>query len=167
MNTAGAELQTRSPEESLELGRAIGRLLRPGDCVALFGELGSGKTLIVKGLAQGLGSEDPVVSPTFNLMLEYRGRVPIRHLDAYFASREIAFLDEACGEVFDREGVAVVEWAERILEYLPPERLEVRLEFLGPQARRIRLSGLSPRGEELLRNLLPAWNAKKDSRGGP
>lgn len=166
MSTAGARLRTRSSEESLRLGRALGRLLVSGDCVALFGELGSGKTLLVKGMAEGLGSEDLAVSPTFNLMLEYRGRVPLRHLDAYFAAREIAFLDEACGEVFGGGGIAVVEWPERVLEYLPSERLEIRIEFLGPHSRSFRLTGEGERGRRLAQELLKAWAGEKDSGSG-
>src|SRR5262245_31785188 len=132
----GAELVlvTRSPEATESLGEAIGRQLAPGAVVALDGELGSGKTCLVRGLARGLGVEETVSSPSFTLMHEYRGRLTLHHFDAWMAGREQAFLEAGGAEALDGDGVAVIEWAERVRAYLPPARLSVRLAHAGPLA---------------------------------
>jgi len=109
-------LVTHGPEETLALGRRLGRLLGAGDVVALSGPLGSGKTTLTKGLAEGLDVEEPrwVTSPTFVLIHEYPGRVPVYHVDAYrLAGASDA---EALGvdELFFGDGVTIVEWADRI-----------------------------------------------------
>lgn len=148
---SGFEIEADSSEATGLAGKLLGSLLAPGDCLALTGELGAGKTHLTKGIASGLGVAARVVSPSFNLLLEYPGRIPLRHLDAYFASREAALLDEACGEVFGGDGVAVVEWAERIEPYLPADRLQIRLVILGEQRRRFRIVGLGERGNALER----------------
>lgn len=127
--------------------------------MALYGDLGAGKTLFTRGLALGLESPDSVMSPTFNLMLEYRGRIKLRHLDAYFAEREKALLDEACAEVFGPDGAAVVEWAEKVAEYLPPQRLEIRFEHEGPASRRLKISGL---GKEAKKRVAQFMDSAKD-----
>jgi len=143
---------SRSREETMALGRQLGRLLGPGDVVALRGCLGSGKTTFTKGLAEGLGVEEPrwVTSPTFVLVHEYKGRVPIYHVDAYRLKG--AADAEALGtdELFYGDGVAVVEWADRILGALPTERLDVLMEITGEEARRITLEPSGKRCEDLV-----------------
>jgi len=142
---------TSSPDETLEFGRRLGALLEAGDVVALTGPLGSGKTTLTKGIALGLGVEDPreVTSPTFVLIHQYQGRVPIYHLDAY--RLKSAAEAEALGteEMFFGDGVVVVEWADRIAGALPPERLDVDLEVKGEAARALTLRPLGERCERL------------------
>jgi tRNA threonylcarbamoyladenosine biosynthesis protein TsaE len=146
---------TGSREESLAFGRRLGELLGPGDVVALRGPLGSGKTMLTKGIAEGLGFDEPrwVTSPTFVLVHQYPGRVPVYHIDAYRLRGPADANALGMEEMFFGDGVAVVEWAERIEAALPPERLEIALEIAGEDEREISLTPLGTRYERLLRNL--------------
>ncbi|MGE0141692.1 MAG: tRNA (adenosine(37)-N6)-threonylcarbamoyltransferase complex ATPase subunit type 1 TsaE [Planctomycetota bacterium] len=138
-----ADLELADAAETTALGQWIGSRLRAGDFVALLGELGAGKTTFVRGLARGLGLEDPdaVASPTYLLMVEHPGPLPLRHVDAYFAPRTRAFLDDGGGSWLAEEaGVTAVEWADRIADLLPVDRLEVHLGA-GGAGRRVRLRG--------------------------
>lgn len=119
-------------ERTEALAERLGELLVAGDVLALEGELGSGKTTFVRGLARGLGVEQAVSSPTFTLMHTYEGRVPVYHLDAWMTERGDAFLAEGGAEWLAGEGVAVVEWSERVAAWLPAAHLRVRLEYAGP-----------------------------------
>ena len=121
------------PDEAatVALGRALGERLRAGDTLALGGDLGAGKTCLVRGVAVGLGIDDPeaVQSPTYLLVMEHPGPTPLLHVDAYLPDKTRAFLADG-GEtyLFDRNGVVAVEWAERIGEFLPARTLWLRLE---------------------------------------
>lgn len=135
-NDLSIEWISESPERTGSLGRALAEVLRPGDVLALVGPLGAGKTHLVRGLAMGLGAEEKIISsPTFILMCEYPARIPIVHIDAY---RMQGLSDlESIGwseELFDG-AVTVVEWADRIAEYLPADRLSVELEHRGMEQR--------------------------------
>jgi tRNA threonylcarbamoyladenosine biosynthesis protein TsaE len=123
---------SRSAATTEELGERLGALLAPGDVLALDGELGAGKTTLVRGLARGLGVSEPVSSPSFTLMNAYAGRLPVYHLDAWMAERGDAFLAEGGAEWLASNGVALVEWAERVERWLPAGSLRVRLEHAGP-----------------------------------
>ena len=156
-------VRSESPEATEALGEALGHHLGPGCVVALAGELGAGKTVLVRGLARGLGVEEAITSPTFTLMHEFEGRCPLYHFDAWMAGREALFLDGGGAEYLGGDGVAVVEWADRVAEWLPLPHLEVRLEHRAPEVRRLtlRLVGPAdgPRGEALRRAL---WTALPD-----
>jgi tRNA threonylcarbamoyladenosine biosynthesis protein TsaE len=119
---------SRSPEATEALGERLAARLESGTLVALDGELGSGKTCLVRGLARGLGVGDPVHSPSFTLMHTYQGRLPVYHFDAWMEGRETAFLEGGGAEWLDAGGVALVEWADRVVDWLPRPRLHVRLE---------------------------------------
>jgi tRNA threonylcarbamoyladenosine biosynthesis protein TsaE len=131
---------SRSVEETEALGERLGRALPPGAVVALDGELGSGKTALVRGLARGLGVEGAVQSPTFTLLHEHPGPVPLHHLDAWMAGRERDFLAGGGADYLGGASVAAVEWAERVVEYLPCPRLHVALAPLAHETRAIELS---------------------------
>jgi len=135
-------LESPAPEITEAAGEALGRALGPGALVALVGELGSGKTTLVRGLARGLGIEGPVTSPSFALMQEYAGRVPLYHFDAWMRGREAALLAEGAAEYLDGPGVAVVEWADRVTELLPAPRLEIRLFHLAEERRGLGVRGV-------------------------
>ena len=135
---------TASAEETEALGEALGRVLPAGAVVALRGELGSGKTTLVRGLARGLGIPQGVASPTYTLMQAHEGgRLALYHYDAWMEGREKALLADGAGEWLGREGVSVVEWADRVAPWLPMPRIEIDLVPLAPQARRITLRLLS------------------------
>jgi len=156
--TGGAwTVETHAPEETLEWGRRIGRAAAPGDVLALVGDLGSGKTVLAKGVAEGLGAAAAreVTSPTFVLCREHLGgRIPFYHLDAY-RLRGAADL-EAIGsaEILGGDGLAALEWADRAPQALPPDHLEVRLEVTGPQARRLTFAARGPQAERLLAGII-------------
>jgi tRNA threonylcarbamoyladenosine biosynthesis protein TsaE len=138
-----------SEEATEALGEALGRVLPAGTVLALGGELGAGKTCLVRGLARGLGIEGTVASPTYTLMQAHGGgRLPLYHFDAWMEGREKAWLAEG-GEAWLRgEGLAVIEWAERVGDWLPSPRLELRLEHRSPNERAIFLSVVGDGGME-------------------
>ncbi len=130
------------------LGEHLGRLAEPGDVLTLIGELGSGKTTFVRGLAKGLDvpPEVAVVSPTFTLVNEYTGRLPLYHIDLYrvdAGEREELGLDE----YIYGGGVTAIEWAERLGRAMPPARLDIRLSLFPPETGEQRLAELIPFGE--------------------
>lgn len=112
-----------------DFGVALGSLLRSGDVVALEGDLGSGKTTLTKAIARGMGLIDDVTSPTFNLVHEYHGLVPLFHIDPYRLKNSEDANDLGMEEYLSRAGVVIVEWASRIAELLPSERLSVHMEI--------------------------------------
>lgn len=130
-----------SPEATEHLAELLGELLAGGDVVTLDGDLGAGKTCFARGLARGLGVTERVSSPTFQLMNEYAGRVPVHHFDAWMEGRERAFLEGGGDALLFAGGVAVIEWAERVAEHLPAGRVRVLLEHESPTRRRIRIQG--------------------------
>jgi len=145
---------SESPDDTLALGRRLGERAAPGDVIALTGDLGTGKTVLAKGLAVGAGvrHERLVTSPTFVLVHEYAGRLPVFHVDAYrlHGARDLVAL--GADEWFFGEGLCIVEWADRVREALPAERLDVHLEHLGPTRRRLILT---PRGARYLERIAP------------
>lgn len=135
------ELTLHSPNEfyTFELGRFIGSQLLPGDILALWGELGAGKTLITRGIARGLGipSSTPVTSPTYTFINEYDGRVHLYHLDLYRLTSSDELETLPWGEALYGGGVAVIEWPERLGDHLPEERWDIRIAPTGDETRRI------------------------------
>jgi tRNA threonylcarbamoyladenosine biosynthesis protein TsaE len=128
---------TGSPEQTLALGRQLARRLGAGDCVALEGELGSGKTVLVRGIAGGLGvgDERQVCSPSYVLVREYAGRVPIYHVDLYRLSAAPAELGDLALEEMLADGVVLIEWADRARGALPRPHWRVAARHAGPAAR--------------------------------
>lgn len=125
---SGRSVVTHSAVETRSLGRAVGSMLEAGDTVLLAGELGAGKTQLAKGIADGLGVTEPVVSPTFTIAREYEGRVRMVHVDVYRLDRAQEVLDLGLDDTGD-DVVTVVEWGDVAGAYLPAERLEIRLEI--------------------------------------
>ncbi len=135
-------------------GRALAAVLRPGDVVALVGDLGAGKTRFVQAVARALGVPEEVVhSPTFTLIHEYPAAFPIRHCDAYRLRRPEEFADLGLDELFGMDGVAFVEWADRVTEDLPRDHLRVELSVVGPTSRHARFTATGPRSAEIVRQL--------------
>src|SRR5438128_9161909 len=143
---------TRSDDETRAIGEALGRHLEPGDVVCLTGPLGAGKTTLAQGIARGLDVEDVVNSPTFTLVQEYAGRLPVYHLDVYRLSGPEEAADLAIPELLAEGGVLMVEWPERITSLLPDDRLELRLEPEG-DARRLQAIAAGPRAGAILASM--------------
>ncbi len=124
-----------------QLGRELAGLLRPGDVVALYGELGTGKTCLVRGLAAGLGIDERwVASPSFTLINEYPGNPPLFHLDGYRLNRPEEVASLGLEEYLDGPGITVIEWAERFPD-LPEDRWEIRLTFIDADRRKVTIEG--------------------------
>lgn len=116
-------------EDTAAFGLALGKLLRPGDVVALVGDLGAGKTTLTQALARGMRIASAVTSPTFTLIQEYRGPTPLFHIDPYRLERPEDVGDLGFDEYFERGGVVVIEWADKIAALLPEERLTLTMEY--------------------------------------
>lgn len=144
------KFSTHTPEETIRLGVKIGENLQAGDLVLLFGDLGSGKTTLTQGIARGLGvaENEYVRSPSFTLINEYRGRIPIFHIDLYRIESASQLENLGLEEILFGEGISIVEWAEKLfpdnqkdslIENNQP-RIEISLEFSKAESREIEIS---------------------------
>jgi tRNA threonylcarbamoyladenosine biosynthesis protein TsaE len=130
--------ETASVEGTVALGRQLAEHLRPGDIVALYGNLGAGKTHLVKGIARALGVEEAAVSsPTFTIVQEYAGEVPIYHIDAYRVETPDEFYELGYEDYFYGDGLCLIEWPGRVEALLPDDALRLRLTHQGGDWRRI------------------------------
>jgi tRNA threonylcarbamoyladenosine biosynthesis protein TsaE len=134
-------IHTNSESETEALGRALGETLAPGTVLALYGGLGAGKTAFVRGVAQGLKCAARVSSPTFTVVNEYPGNIPLFHFDMYRLQSADELFELGWDEYLERGGVTAVEWSERVADCLPPEAVSVRFLHTGGDTRRIEISG--------------------------
>ncbi|MCX6601911.1 MAG: tRNA (adenosine(37)-N6)-threonylcarbamoyltransferase complex ATPase subunit type 1 TsaE [bacterium] len=131
---------SHSPSETESWAAEFAKKLKGGEIIALTGELGAGKTVIAKGIGRGLGVREEVLSPSFNYLLEYRGRLQLFHADLYRIDGPQAFRALGLDEYLDRGGVMLIEWAERVKDSLPPETIWIEIvPGEGDQERRISL----------------------------
>jgi len=137
-------------EDTNSFGRKLAELLQAGDIITMEGDLGAGKTTLTKAIGAGLGVKRTINSPTFTIIKEYEGRLPLYHMDVYRLENS----DEDIGfeEYFSGEGVSIVEWAQFIEDFLPKERLELTLKHDG-EARTILLQPIGERYEKLCKEL--------------
>jgi tRNA threonylcarbamoyladenosine biosynthesis protein TsaE len=145
------ELTTSNDRDTSQFAERLAKYLQPGDVIALEGDLGAGKTTFTKGLAKGLEVKKTVNSPTFTIIKEYRGRLPLYHMDVYRVAD--AYEDLGFDEYFAGEGVTVVEWAHLIEEQLPEELLTIFLYHQGQDQRKIVLKPKGPRYEQLCKEI--------------
>jgi tRNA threonylcarbamoyladenosine biosynthesis protein TsaE len=138
-----------SPEETMEFGERIARFLGPGSIVALRGGLGAGKTCLVKGIARGLGVKETVTSPTYTIISEYRGAVPLYHIDAYRLEGDEDFDNLGGRELLSGDGVSVIEWSERISRSLPQNTVYIEITLTGDQGRCFRIFSQGALGETI------------------
>ncbi len=136
--------RTHSPEETKEFGRDLSRQLKSGSVVALIGSLGSGKTVLAQGICAGLGVEKIVTSPTFVIINEYPGRlndspVWVYHFDLYRLENMDEFLKLGYEEYFYGKGITLIEWAEKVKDFLPEKRVEVNLRIISDNEREIQV----------------------------
>jgi tRNA threonylcarbamoyladenosine biosynthesis protein TsaE len=156
--------QTSSPEQTQSLAERLGRLLQPGDVVALVGELGSGKTLFSQGLARGLEVPETfyITSPTFPIINEYPGRIPFYHLDLYRVDSAAEFTELGIEEILYGQGTVAIEWAERLGENLPEERLEVHLAFNDETGRSLTFHAFGVNAKKLLDTLVVSFEGAEE-----
>jgi tRNA threonylcarbamoyladenosine biosynthesis protein TsaE len=147
--------QTKSVSETIQLGKKIGSLLRPGDVVALVGELGSGKTQFIKGLAEGVGvgKSTYISSPSFTLINEYPGRIPLYHVDLFRLEQEKEAEELGLEDYFQGEGITAIEWADKIPSLLPKEMLLIHIAYTGKNTRSLEITGKGKRFEDLVTEL--------------
>jgi len=139
--------RTRSPEETKELGRSLAEQLEPGSLVAFIGSLGSGKTVLIQGICSGLGVERKVTSPTFVIINEYPGRLSgspiwVYHFDLYRLENVDEFIKLGFEEYFYGNGITLIEWAEKVKEFLPKKRIEISLKIISENEREITVAKL-------------------------
>jgi tRNA threonylcarbamoyladenosine biosynthesis protein TsaE len=146
---AGLRLRSADEATTKAIGAALAGLLDPGDVVGLAGDLGAGKTRLVQGAAAALGVDDPVLSPTFMLLREYDGDLPVHHVDAYRLAGPVELEDLGLDEVLAADAVAFVEWADRVAAVLPESWLELVLHIRDDDSREV---DVRPHG--------PAWAAR-------
>ena len=136
------ERRTRTFEETVSLGEEIGDRCKKGEIIALTGALGSGKTSLVKGIARSLQIEETITSPSFTLVSEYRGRLHLYHMDLYRVDSGEEFELLGGEELLYGEGVTVIEWAEKVAEYLPSSRIHLTFRMEENGSRTIEISGM-------------------------
>jgi tRNA threonylcarbamoyladenosine biosynthesis protein TsaE len=138
-----AEFFSSSPEETMALGERLARCLDRGSVVALRGGLGAGKTCLTKGIARGLGIDETITSPTYTIISEYQGRLPLYHIDAYRLDGDEDFENLGGEELLYGGGVSVSEWSERIPQSLPENAVFIEILISGGSRRIIRISGIT------------------------
>ena len=148
------QILTQTAEETVTFARSVGESCSGGEVLLLIGELGSGKTRFTQGLALGLGVDEYVHSPTFTLVNQYHGRLPLYHVDLYRIDSQAEALDLGIGEYIYGDGVCVVEWADKALGVFPPEQLLIQFVDLGGTRRRLTLNALAASHERLLERAL-------------
>ena len=147
------EIITSSPEETREFGARLGGLARPGDIFLLVGKLGAGKTCLAQGIARGLGIAEYTASPSFMLVRELYGRLPLYHMDFYRLDNLEEIADLGLDDYFYGKGVTVVEWAEKGLSLLPPEHLLIEMSYLSDTGRRLKIKARGKRYRQLVAGL--------------
>lgn len=143
---------TKSPEETKNLGKEVGKLAKTGDLLAFYGELGAGKTCFIQGISQELEVKDYVTSPSFTIVNEYQGKIPIYHFDLFRLNTE-EILELGYEEYFYGEGLTVIEWAEKIEQLLPKEHLKIDIKFKDLYERTISFISQGDRFDKLLKEL--------------
>ena len=150
------ELLSSCEEDTLHIARALGEILKPGDVVALTGDLGAGKTVFCKGVGEALGvPAGRIASPSFTIVTEHRGQVPFCHIDVYRLSSVEEAFDIGLDEVLSGERVCIVEWAEKIRILLPNDCIGITFHILSSEGRRLSLTAMDdPRFETFRSRIL-------------
>jgi len=147
------EITSHSPEETQDLGAHLGELAQPGDILLLVGKLGAGKTCLTQGIARGLGIREYATSPSFVMVRELYGRLPLYHMDFYRLENLEEIANLGLDDYFYGQGVSVVEWADKGLSLLPPEHLLVEMSYVSDTGRRLKLKARGKRYRELVAEL--------------
>jgi len=149
-------LSSENPAYTFQFGKNLGMLLMPGDVVALVGELGAGKTTLTQGIVRGLGvgEEHYIGSPTFTLINEYAGRMPVYHLDFYRIETPSEIVNLGLEEYLHGEGVAVIEWADKIEALLPEDHVKITLQYIDRTVRTLEIAGTGKRYAALIETVV-------------
>lgn len=144
-----------SVDETIDLGKNLASLMQANDCVVLSGDLGAGKTQFAKGVAAGLGVDDEITSPTFNILLEHVGdELPLLHFDVYRLDEEEDLEDIDFFGLLESGGISLVEWGDKFAQAMPDERVDINIYVEDDESRKIQLEGIGPRGEQLEEELI-------------
>jgi tRNA threonylcarbamoyladenosine biosynthesis protein TsaE len=147
------ELITRSPEETQKLGTRLGEIAQPGDVFLLVGKLGAGKTCLTQGIAWGLNIEEYAASPSFVVIRELEGRLPLYHIDFYRLDNLEEIAELGLDDYLYGNGVCVVEWAEKGLSLLPAEHLLIEMSYVSDTERRLKLKPSGKRYQKMVAEL--------------
>lgn len=148
------KIELNSLEKTRKLGEKLGEILRGGDLISLMGDLGAGKTTLTQSIAKGLGINDYVTSPTFTLINEYEGRIPLYHFDVYRLGDIEELYDLGYEEYFYSNGVTIVEWGDKVLEVFPKDRINIDIKKgMNFEDRVIYIYGEGKRVEEIIKEL--------------
>ncbi|MCX5801645.1 MAG: tRNA (adenosine(37)-N6)-threonylcarbamoyltransferase complex ATPase subunit type 1 TsaE [Candidatus Eisenbacteria bacterium] len=153
-----AVVDSGSEEQTLSLGKKIGRSLVRGDVVGIRGELGAGKSVIVRGICEGLGIAQRTRSPSFTFMNRYRGPVDVYHIDLYRIERMGELATLGWEEVLYSDSITLIEWADKFGPLLPPASLDISIEMTGEETRRITLKASAERHERIVEDILTSGN---------
>ena len=148
-------IELKGIEETDRFGKRLGELVQPGDVICLNGDLGAGKTTLSKSVGEGLGVEEYITSPTFTIINEYEGRIPLYHFDVYRLNHGEELYDLGVEDYFYGDGVCLIEWAQNIQDYLPDDRLELWIYRTdNPDDRIVELKSFGDRSEFLAKELI-------------
>ncbi|MFT4647589.1 MAG: tRNA threonylcarbamoyladenosine biosynthesis protein TsaE [Glaciecola sp.] len=157
-----ARMTLHGEEATRALAMALGQQVWAGCVLALAGDLGAGKTTFVRGLAEGMGIEDPVSSPTYTLMHSYQGTgLDLYHYDAWMEGRQKAILQEGGDGVLDTDGVVVVEWAPRVAQFLPINSLQIEFQHVSLEARHVVFRGLEGTWADIVARMVASGGASR------
>ena len=156
LSTFKYQITTRSVDETQKLGEIIGTAITDGTVLALTGDLGSGKTAFVQGLARGLEVPDDyyITSPSYTLINEYPGRYPLFHVDLYRILNPTDLEDIGLYEILHNSGIVAIEWADRIGQRLMPDAITIHFEITGDETRKISIAANDLKNANLLKNIL-------------
>lgn len=135
--------ETKGQEETIELGIRLGKVLTKGTIIGFLGDLGSGKTTMIKGVAQGLRVNELVKSPSFVVVTEYKGRLPVYHIDLYRISNSNELPEVGFEQYLYGDGITLIEWAERAGNFLPENAVKIKIEIIKHNQRRITITNFN------------------------
>ena len=158
MKSGYLELVTHSPEETQQIGTTIGEQAQSGDLILLVGDLGAGKTCFTQGIAWGTGFDGYASSPSFVLVREYRGELTVYHIDLYRLDNMDEITELGIDDYLYGEGICVIEWADKALDFLPQEHLLITFEHRTENERRLRFEPKGPRYSNIVEQIKEQWN---------
>ncbi|MBT3362190.1 MAG: tRNA (adenosine(37)-N6)-threonylcarbamoyltransferase complex ATPase subunit type 1 TsaE [Chloroflexi bacterium] len=144
---------SHNPEQTQEIGKKLSQLAAPGDIILLTGNLGAGKTCLTQGIIWGLDIDEYAASPTFTIMREYQGRLPLYHFDFYRLDSINDIYDLGMDDYLFGKGLCVIEWAEKGLDIMPEDHLLIEIEYVSENERRLELKAHGQRYDKMLNDL--------------